>query len=516
MYPGKHAAAEPTRPAVIMAGSGETVTYGELEARSNRLAHLLRRHGLARLGHYSIFMENNARYVECCAAGERAGLYYTCVNSFLTVEELAYILNNSQSKVLITSQAKREVALAALPLARGIELCLVVDGPGEGTRVLNLEEATAGLPDTPIADEALGTAMLYSSGTTGRPKGIVRPLAEQPPGESLPLHQFLLKLWHYREGMIYLSPAPLYHSAPQAAVGLTIRMGGTAIIMERFDAEHYLQLVEKHRVTHSQLVPTMFSRLLKLPEDVRRRHDLSSLEIAIHAAAPCPVQVKEQMIAWWGPIIHEYYGATEGLGFTACNSQEWLAHKGTVGRVLLGKLHVLDDGMNEQPVGTPGTLWFETATPFEYFNDPQKTREARSADGAMSTVGDVGYLDRDGYLYLTDRATFMIISGGVNIYPQECENLLITHPKVADAAVFGVPNADLGEEVKAVVQLMPDVPPGPTTAEELIAFCGQHLARQKVPRSVDFEAELPRLPTGKLYKRLLRDRYWGNRTSRIV
>jgi long-chain acyl-CoA synthetase len=316
--------------------------------------------------------------------------------------------------------------------------------------------------------------------------------------------------------MIYLSPAPLYHSAPQAAVGLTIRMGGTAIIMERFDAEHYLQLVEKYRVTHSQLVPTMFSRLLKLPDAVRRRSDLGSLEIAIHAAAPCPVQVKEQMIEWWGPIIHEYYGATEGLGFTACNSAEWLAHKGTVGRVLLGELKILDDNMEPLPVGTPGTLWFKTATPFEYFNDPAKTAEARSADGSMSTVGDVGYVDKDGFLHLTDRATFMIISGGVNIYPQECENLLITHPKVADAAVFGVPNADLGEEVKAVVQLMPDVPPDPQTVEELLAFCGRHLARQKVPRSIDFEAELPRLPTGKLYKRRLRDRYWGNRTSRIV
>jgi long-chain acyl-CoA synthetase len=516
MYPGKYAASQAAHPAIIMAATGEAITYGELEARSNRLAHLLRARGLGRLDHYSIYMENNARYVECCAAGERAGLYYTCVNSFLTAEELAYILNNSQSKVLITSQAKREVALAALPICPGIELCLIVDGNGDGGRILNLDKATAGLPATPIPDESLGTAMLYSSGTTGRPKGIVRPLPPGPPVHHLPIFDFLVKLWQYREGMIYLSPAPLYHSAPQAAVGLTIRMGGTAIIMERFDAEHYLQLVEKYDVTHSQLVPTMFSRLLKLPDEARRRYDLGSLEIAIHAAAPCPVQVKEQMIDWWGPIIHEYYGATEGLGFTACDAAEWLAHRGTVGRVLLGELKVLDDDMQPLPMGTPGTLWFKTATPFEYFGDPTKTAEARSADGSMSTVGDVGYLDQDGYLHLTDRATFMIISGGVNIYPQECENLLITHPKVADAAVFGVPNADLGEEVKAVIQLMPDVPPGPPVAEELIAFCAKHLARQKVPRSIDFEAELPRLPTGKLYKRLLRDRYWGNKTSRIV
>ena len=520
MYPGHYAKTQPDHPAVIMAGSGETITYGQLEARSNRLAHLLRRHGLKRLDHFSMFMENNAAYVPCCAAGERSGLYYTCVNSFLTAEELAYILTNSQSKVLVTSQAKRDVALEAVQACPGIELVLVVDGPDGpavgGRPVLNLDAATAGLPDTPVADEALGTAMLYSSGTTGRPKGILRPLPDQPPTQKLPLFGFLSKLWQYREGMIYLSPAPLYHSAPQAAVNLTIAVGGTVIIMERFDPEQYLALVEKYRVTHTQLVPTMFSRMLKLPEATRKKANLSSLEIAIHAAAPCPVQVKEQMIAWWGPIIHEYYGATEGLGFTACNSEEWLAHKGTVGRVLMGKLHVLDDDMKPVPGGTPGTLWFETATPFEYFNDPQKTKEARSADNALSTVGDVGYVDGDGYLYLTDRATFMIISGGVNIYPQECENLLITHPKVADAAVFGVPNADLGEEVKAVVQLMPGVPATPQTAEELIAFCGQHLSRQKVPRSVDFEAELPRLPTGKLYKRLLRDRYWGNKTSRIV
>jgi len=356
MYPAKHAAMRAAQPAVIMAGTGETITYAELEARSNRLAHLLRARGLKRLDHYSIYMENNARYVECCAAGERAGLYYTCVNSYLTVEELACILNNSQSKVLITSQAKRDVALGALPLCPGIELCLIIDGPGDGGRILNLDEATAGFPSTPIPDESLGTAMLYSSGTTGRPKGILRPLPPQPPSQKLPIFDFLVKLWQYREGMIYLSPAPLYHSAPQAAVDLTIAMGGTAIIMERFDAEHYLQLVEKHRITHSQLVPTMFSRLLKLPEQVRKRYDLGSLEIAIHAAAPLPGPGQEQMI-WWGPIIHEYYGATEGLGFTACNSQEWLAHKGTVGRVLLGKLHVLDDDMNELPVGTPGTLW---------------------------------------------------------------------------------------------------------------------------------------------------------------
>jgi long-chain acyl-CoA synthetase len=516
MYTGKHAKLRPLQPAFIMASTGETVTYRELEARCNRLAHLFRSRGLKRLDHYAIFMENNSRYLESCGAGERSGLYFTCVNSFLTPSELAYILNNSESRILITSLAKLDIAREALKESPRVELCIVVDGPGESERVVGLADATRGMPARPIADEAVGTAMLYSSGTTGRPKGILRPLPEQLPVQNLPLFDFLINIWQYREGMIYLSPAPLYHSAPQAAVNLTIRMGGTAIIMEKFDPEHYLHLVEKWGITHTQLVPTMFSRMLKLPEEVRTRYDLSSLEIAIHAAAPCPVLVKDEMIKWWGPIILEYYGATEGLGFTACDSPEWLAHRGTVGKVLLGDLHILDANMQECPVGTPGEVWFKTATPFEYFNDPARTKEARSADGSMSTVGDVGYVDDDRYLYLTDRATFMIISGGVNIYPQECENLLITHPKIADAAVFGVPNPDLGEEVKAVVQPMPGIEPGPALAEELIAFCAQSLSRQKVPRSVDFEAELPRLPTGKLYKRLLRDRYWGNKSSRIV
>src|SRR3978361_2001946 len=317
MYTGKHAHLRPLQPAFIMASTGEAVTYRELDARSNRLAHLFRNRGLKRLDHYAIFMENNSRYLEACGAGERSGLYYTCVNSYLTGSELAYILANSESRILITSVAKLEVAREALRACPRVELCIVVDGPGEGERIVNLQEATRGLPKTPIADECIGTAMLYSSGTTGRPKGIVGPPPETPHTQQLQISHFLQKLCHYRECMIYLSPAPLYHSAPQAAVNLTIRSGGTVIIMENFDPEHYLELVEKWGVTHTQLVPTMFSRMLKLPEAARKRRDLSSLEIAIHAAAPCPALVKADMICWWGPISHEYYGASEGVAFTA-------------------------------------------------------------------------------------------------------------------------------------------------------------------------------------------------------
>ncbi len=522
MYAGRYPFTHPDRVAFVMAGSGESVTYAEFERRTNRLAHLLRAEGLTRLDHYAIFMENNSRYLECNGAGERSGLYYTCINSFLNGEEMAYVVDNSESQVLVTSLAKLPAARAGLAQCPKVRRCLVVDG-GEAVRAMgdprfvDYAEAVARFPDTPIADEWLGTPMLYSSGTTGRPKGILRPLPENPPSEPLPLFHFLNKLWQCEPGMRYLSPAPLYHSAPQANVSLAIRNGGTVVVMEHFDPEQYLALVERHRITHSQLVPTMFNRMLKLPEAVRRRHDLSSLKIAIHAAAPCPVPVKERMIEWWGPIVHEYYGATEAMGFTACDSAEWLAHRGTVGRVLMGDLHVLDDQGRPAAKGQPGEIWFKTANPFEYFNDPVRTALTRSADGTMTTVGDVGYVDDDGFLYLTDRSTFMIISGGVNVYLQECENLLVTHPEVADAAVFGVPNEDLGEEVKAVVQPLPGVVADEAFAEKLIAFCRDHLAPMKCPRSVDFMDPLPRLPTGKLYKKPLRDRYWqGHGASRIV
>ena len=521
MFVGQYAVDKAHQPAIIMADSGEILTYSAFDQRTNQVAHLLRSEGLTRLGHYAIFMENSLAYTEICGGGERSGLYYTCINSYLTADELAYIINNSESEVIFTSAAKLHTVRAALSQCSRIRRCFIVDGYTLEPASLeplyrSYADAIRHLATTPIEDEFLGTSMLYSSCTTGRPKGIIRPLPECAPADLLPIYGFLLNLWQYREGMIYLSPAPLYHSAPQAAVGLTLRAGGTVVIMTRFDAERYLDYVAQYQVTHSQLVPTMFSRMLKLPAEVRSSADVSSLEIAIHAAAPCPAKVKEDMIDWWGPIIHEYYGATEGLGFTACDSHEWLAHRGTVGRVMLGEIAILDETGAPAPAGEPGEIWFKTATEFSYFNNQEKAAEATSLDGSMSTVGDVGYLDDDGFLHLTDRSTFMIISGGVNIYPQETEDLLITHEKVSDAAVFGVPNEDFGEEVKAVVQVMPGIKETGELAQELMAFCALNLSPQKCPRSIDFEAELPRLPTGKLYKRLLKDRYWADHKTRIL
>jgi long-chain acyl-CoA synthetase len=518
MYAARHAAEDPDKPAIVMAGSGEVVTFGEYEAASNRMAHLYRDQGLQRLDHVAFFMENNPRMLECEGGAERTGIYYTCVNSYLAPEEVAYIVNDCGARVFVTSAAKRDVARQIPALCPGVERWLMADTVDPPEPFESLEEAAKAHPATPVCDERLGAAMLYSSGTTGRPKGILRPLPDTRPDELLPAFAGLRVLWLFREGMVYLSPAPLYHSAPQASVAAALRMGATCVIMEHYDAARFLELVARHGVTHSQMVPTMFSRLLKLPEADRHAADISSLECIVHAAAPCPVPVKEQMIGWFGPIIVEYYAATEGHGMTYCTSQEWLAHKGTVGRALSGELLILDDDGNRCANGTPGVVWFRGATNFEYFNDPAKTAESRVTDdaGTMSTVGDVGYVDDEGWLYLTDRKTYMIISGGVNIYPQETENLLITHPLVLDAAVIGVPNDDLGEEVKAVVQPGPGVEPGPALERELIAFCREHLAHFKCPRTVDFVTELPRLPTGKLYKRLLRDRYWEGRSTSIV
>ena len=388
-----------------------------------------------------------------------------------------------------------------------VELRLMLDGTVDGYE--SYESAVEAQSPEPLDEQRIaGMDMLYSSGTTGMPKGITRAFPNEP-----------LELWNngvtglcqllfgVDDTKRYLSPAPFYHAAPLRFCMAQHALGATIVAMENFDAERYLQLVDEYDITHSQVVPTMFVRMLKLDEETCNKYDVSSLKCAIHAAAPCPIPTKEAMIGWWGPIVWEYYAGTEGMGMTLVNSAEWLAHKGTVGRAVVGTVKICDDEGNELPTGQSGTVYFADGRPFAYHNDQKKTAESRHPKG-WSTLGDVGYLDADGFLHLTDRKAFMIISGGVNIYPQECENLLINHPKVMDCAVFGVPNADFGEEVKAVIQPMPGVDPGPALAEELIAFCGQHLARQKVPRSIDFEAELPRLPTGKLYKRLLKDEYW--------
>jgi acyl-CoA synthetase (AMP-forming)/AMP-acid ligase II len=512
MHPTVHARSQADKPAFIMAASGEAVSYGDLDARSNRGAQLFRKLGLKAGDGIAVFMENNVHYLPICWAAQRAGLYYTCISSRLTAGEVEYIVRDCGAKAFITSAAMAPVANALAKSLEGVKL-FAVDGALPGYE--RWEEAVRAMPATPIADETPGADMLYSSGTTGRPKGVKGALSGGKLEDPNPLLGLTQILYGMGPNTIYLSPAPLYHAAPLRYCMAVHRLGGTTIIMDHFDPEEYLRLIPQYQVTHSQLVPTMFVRMLKLPEEVRIKYDVSSLTHAIHAAAPCPVPVKKQMIEWWGPVIFEYYAGTEGNGFCAINSHEWLSHPGSVGKALLGKLHIVDDDGHELPHGKPGTIYFSDGPVFEYHNDPKKTAESRN-DKGWSTLGDVGYVDEEGYLYLTDRKAFMIISGGVNIYPQEAENVLITHPKVADVAVIGVPNEEFGEEVKAVVQPMNWAEATPKLAEELVAYCRHQLSPVKCPRSVDFERELPRHATGKLYKRLIRDRYWGNRESKIV
>lgn len=508
-FPGSHAHTRPDAVAYKMLSTGEEVTYSELHARANQIAHLLRSLGIRPGDHIAFCMENHPWFLSVAWGAHYAGVYYTAISSRLTAEEIAYIVDDCGARVFITSSTKAgdaaEVA-AATPL---VEHRFMLDGTIDG--YASFLDAVA----TQSTDELLGAVegmdMLYSSGTTGRPKGVKVPLREVPLGTPDPLFMLVAGLFGANPDTVYLSPAPLYHAAPLRFCMQVQRAGGTVVVMEHFDAEAALGAIESERVTFGQFVPTMFVRMLKLPQEVRDRYDVSSIQVAVHAAAPCPVAVKRQMIEWWGPVLHEYYAGTEGNGFVYTGSEDWLAHPGTVGKAIVGTLHIVGDDGQEVPTGEAGTVYFESEAQFSYHNDPDKTAESYLRAG-WSTLGDVGHLDEDGFLYLTDRKAYMIITGGVNVYPQEAENILTMHPKVLDVAVFGVPNDDFGEAVKAVVQpesLPESAEDAAALEQELIAFCREHLADVKCPRSVDFREELPRHPTGKLYKRLLKDEYWA-------
>ena len=512
MHPATHAKTHPDRAAYIMAGTGETVTYRELDERSNQGAQLFHSLGLKAGDVIAILLENHPRYFEIAWAAQRAGLYYTCISSKLTAGEVEYIVGDCGAQLLVTSQGVGPVVDELPALLKGVKLYMVGEpkAPYE-----SFEAARAGFPTTPIADETAGSDMLYSSGTTGRPKGIKPPLTGGAIDEPTSLAMMANQVFGFPLDGVYLSPAPLYHAAPLRWTMGMQRLGGTVVVMEKFDAEDALRLIETYKINCGQFVPTHFVRMLKLPEDVRSRYDISSMQSAVHAAAPCPVPVKEQMIAWWGPVIHEYYAGTEGNGFCYISSAEWLTHKGSVGRCLTAELRICDEDGEAVPPRTEGVVHFAGGPPLSYHNAPEKVAENTNRHG-WTTLGDVGWVDEEGYLYLTDRKSFMIISGGVNIYPQELENLLITHPKVADAAVVGAPHEEMGEQVVAVIQPANWGEAGDALAAELMAFCREHLSHVKSPRKIDFMEELPRHPTGKLYKRLIRDAYWGKEGSKIV
>lgn len=507
-YLGAQARRTPDKAAIIHGASGTALSYRDLDERSNRFARYLYALGLRRGDHIAVILENHCRYFELVWAALRSGLVLTPVNRFLTPDEAAYILADCGAQVVVSSYAMRDLAAGLNTRMPGCRRRLMVDGAIDGWE--SYEAACASLPNTPLERESLGVLMLYSSGTTGRPKGILRAPRSDDVAEVVdPNRRELLERYRFGEDMVYLAATPLYHSAP-LTYGIQIQCaGGTLVLMDRFDAAESLALVERYRITHSQWVPTMFIRMLKLPPVQRHAYDLSSLRVAIHAAAPCPTDVKRQMIDWWGPILHEYYGTTEGNGLTTIESQEWLAHPGSVGRPFHGTLHICDDDGVELAPMESGLIYFEQSRlPFRYHNDPEKTRSAQHPRHPNWTaVGDVGYVDDEGYLYLTDRKNFMIISGGVNIYPQAIEDALAMHPQVGDAAVIGVPNEEMGEEVKAVIEPAAGVVPSADLARELIDYLRDKVARYMVPRSVEFIDQMPRLPTGKLYKQVLREKY---------
>jgi long-chain acyl-CoA synthetase len=519
-----HAQRTPDKVAVAVVETGATLTYAQLDDASARLARLLRERGAKHGDRVSVLMDNRAEYLVAVWAARRCGLRSVPINWHLKTEEAAYVVDNSDSVALITSQPLLELAETVRERCPQLKTHLVFGPAGRGFE--SVEAATAGLAPWPMTDEPEGALMPYSSGTSGRPKGILRPLADTRFGDRIGFEQMVEVAYGFSADTVYLCPAPLYHTAPIGWSMATLANGGTLVVLHSYDPEQALKAIETHRVTHAQFVPTHFIRMLKLPEAARSAYDLSSLKFAIHAAAPCPVEVKEAMIAWWGPIIYEYYAGSEGGGFVSLNTEEWLKHRGSVGKVqttaALGMgnpggqtaVHIVDPETGEEvKSGDVGVIYFAAATPFDYYKDPGKTAEFFN-DKGWGTLGDMGWIDGEGYLYLTDRKSHMIISGGVNIYPQEIESVLALHPAVADVGVIGVPNAEFGEEVKAVVQ--PAVEPSEALAEELMAYCRERLAGYKCPRTVDFAETLPRLPNGKLLKRELRKPYWPETGSKVI
>lgn len=504
------AEATPDKPAIIMADTGQMLTYGEMISNANRLANYFVSIGLNEGDCISIFLENQVRYLELVWAAKITGLYYVCIGRHLNGSDVGYIIENSESRILITSAAQASTAKEVVNSLTGDVRLLMMDGTSDG--FLSYEDEIAAQPDTQITGRRRGASMLYTSGTTGKPKGVRNDLPDISPHVAPPRHMTYVGKYNISSSTVMFNPGPFYHTGPIRLMMHAQREGATAVSLSKFDAEQSLKAIDKYKVTYGFFVPTMFVRMLTLPDDIRLKYDMSSIQYAIHSAAPCSIIIKEKMINWWGKILYEMYGGTESTGTTAISSQDWLEHKGSVGRATPGtEIHIVDENGDECPPNVPGLIYMTTGKHFEYFKDPEKSAASRHPKGWYA-LGDIGYLDEGGYLFLTDRQANLIISGGVNIYPQEAENALTGHPDIADIAVIGIPNPDFGEEVKALV-----VPTNKLSKEQesklerkLIEFCKSKISFFKCPRTIDFVETLPRSEAGKLLKLEIRKRYWAD------
>ncbi|MEX0874479.1 MAG: AMP-binding protein [Actinomycetota bacterium] len=494
----QRAKTQPDEPAIISAAGDRT--WASLDARTNQLVRAMRERGIEAGQSIVLVCSNRPEFVEVYVAAARNGLRLTPINWHLGAEEIAYIVNDCEAAIFVGDERFAKTCAEAAKLSPGTKVFLAIGGPIDGFE--DYEAAVSSQSPRPVENEGFGNTMLYTSGTTGRPKGVYRkrPAPRRAQNEAVRLHT---------DGDLHLCTGPLYHAAPLAfSLGLPFLWGIGVVVMDGWDPEETLRLIEAHRITHVHLVPIMFHRLLSLPDDVRNRYDISSLKRIGHGAAPCPVHVKKAMIDWVGPIIWEYYAATEGAG-TSVESDEWLTKPGTVGKIPEGHVEIRDDDGNAVEVGEVGTVYLkapeEPETRFEYYKDNEKTTKAYRGD--YFTLGDMGFVDEDNYLFLTDRSADLIISGGVNIYPAEVDAVMLTHPGVRDSCTIGIPNTEWGEEVKGVIELKDGIEPSDDLAQELIAYARERLARFKCPKTIAFEDDLPRHETGKLYRRLIRERY---------
>jgi long-chain acyl-CoA synthetase len=505
-HPRAIAAVTPDKPALIMVDQGQSITYGDLVRRSDQVGHLFASLGVRQGDTIAIMIENHVRYPELMWGAKNSGIRYVAVSTHLNGADAAYVIGDCGATLLVSSKACATLAVEAIAGLTDLPTLLMIDGAVEPFQ--SYEALLSDQPDAPITGRMRGPSMLYSSGTTGRPKGVRTDFPEVPPETPPQRLAMLIEQYGFGPGTVFVNPGPYYHAAPGRMMVSIHRTGGTVLGFRAFDPESVIRAIDDFGGTHGFFVPTMFGRMLALPKAIRDDAKTATMQHAIHGAAPCPQHVKRAMIEWWGPVISELYGGTEAFGHSFITSEEWLAHPGSVGRPAKGcTLRITGRDGKEVSVGEQGRIMMKNGMNVAYHGDAAKSAALYDETG-FASLGDIGYVDAEGYLYLTDRESHMIIVGGVNVYPQEAENILLEHPVIADVAVIGVPDADMGEAIRAIVQLKPEYDASEALGLDIVAFCRDRLSLHKCPRAIDFVSELPRNEAGKLVKRVLRERYW--------